>query len=82
MKTQNPIILTKVEKNTVLFFVSFFKIYFVKKKRAIENSIAKKIIKYRRMVETPLNLILQKWLLELLLSIPKYFHHCNLFSKS
>ena len=54
-------ILTKVETNIVLFFVSFFKIQLVKKKRAIEKSIAKKIIKYRRMAETPLNLILQKW---------------------
>ena len=42
-----------------LFFVSLFKIYLVKKKRHIENITAKKIIKYRRMVETPSNLIQQ-----------------------
>ena len=53
---QNPRRLTKEDIKTELVFVSLCKIYFVKKYRPIENSIARKIIRYRRMVDTPLGL--------------------------
>ena len=81
-KIQNPKILTTEEIKTELFFVSFSKIYLVKKNKPIENNTAKKIIKYRRMVDTPLNSIQLILLLKLLLLIPKCFHYHNLFSKS
>ena len=56
MNTENPDKLIKDAMKTEFFFVSFCNTYFVKKKRAIEAKAAKKIIKYRRMVETTLNL--------------------------
>ena len=62
---QKPITLVNDAKKTELFTVIFLKIYFVKKKRTIENIIAKHIIRYRRMVETPLSLILLILLLKL-----------------
>ena len=60
---QKPITLVKEAKKTELFTVILCKRYFVRKKRKTENITAKIIIKYRRMAETPLNLIQQKLLL-------------------
>ena len=57
---QKPITLVKEAKKTELFTVILCKRYFVRKKRITENIIAKNIIKYRRMAETPLNLIQQR----------------------
>ena len=62
MNTENPDKLIKDAMKIEFFFVSFCKTYFAKKKSAIEAKAAKKIIIYRRMVETPLDLIQLKLL--------------------
>ena len=53
MNTENPDKLIKDAMKIEFFFVSFCNTYFAKKKSAIEAKAAKKIIRYRRMVETP-----------------------------
>lgn len=62
MNTENPDKLIKDAMKIDFFFVSFCNTYFAKKKSTIEAKAAKKIIRYRRMVETPLDLIQLKLL--------------------
>ena len=62
MNTENPDKLIKDAMKIEFFFVSFCNTYFARKKSAIEAKAAIKIIRYRRMVETPLDLIQLKLL--------------------